>query len=338
MVLRIPRIWPLTPDSIRRSHSTEGRMAARAPDRPRSLLKSASMGLARAPSDLFAVGLRPVRRRVWAGSRTSKALAVVAAIAGSLMTSSTAPALLEGARDGAVDVHGAVNPGADGYARLSIGDRYAHVFASAGAASSLSVEADPLAGGPLCDPSSGIDTSMTSTADSARKLSAGREGLCFGPHGAIEYYESFGNAERRSAGAEDVNVPWAVRSQLVDSRLFEGRLSASRESPARRSRPTHVSAPAKVSRTFASRAPETSAWRPTGCSRCPGQVVRSSPRRAKSLALVFPWDVLRNARSVRRERLPSGVARQREAPQMTAWSIRRGWWSASLRRSKDENS
>ncbi len=329
-----PANLAVDPDSIPRSHSAEGRIAAGEPDRARPMLKSTSIGLKRASSDL---GPRPGRRRVWAGRRTSKGLAAVAAIAGSLMISSTAPALLEGG-DRAADVHGAVNSAADGYGRLFIGGRYAHVFASVGAASSLPTEADPRADGRLCDPSSGIDTTMPSTADRAPRLSAAREGICFGPHDAIEYYELPGNAKRRPVGPDDVDVPWAVRSQLVDSRLFEGRVPASRKSPAKQSRPASVSARAKASRAFASRAPETPAWRPAGCSRCAGQIDRSSPRRAKSLAFVFPLDFLRHARSVRRERLPSGVARQREAPEMTAWSIRRGWWSASLRRSKEDNS
>jgi hypothetical protein len=296
------------------------------------MLKSTSISLKRASSDLPVVGLSPGQRRVWAGRRIGKGLAVVAAIAGSLMVSSTAPALLEGG--GRANVHGAANPAADGYGRLFIGDRYASV----GAASYLPTEVDQRADWRLCDPSSRIDTTMPSTADSPPRLSAAREGICFGPHDAIEYYEMPANAERRPAGPDDVDVPWAVRSQLVDSRLFEERLPVSRESPAKQTRPARVSAPAKLSRAFASRAPESPAWRPAGCSRCAGQIGRSSPRRAKSLAFVFPLDFLRHARSVRRERLPSGIARQREAPQVAVWSIRRGWWSASLRRSKEDNS
>jgi hypothetical protein len=312
MVLRVPRIWPLirTPFRLMR------------------------------PSDPPVVGLGRGRRRVWTGRRISKDLAAVAALAGSLMISSTAPALLEGG-DRATDVRGAVNPAADGYGTLFIGDRYFHVFASAGAAaSSLPTEADPRADGRLCDLSSGIDTTMPSTADPAPapRLSAAREGICFGPQDAIEYYELPRNAERRPVGPDDVDVPWAVRSQLVDSRLFEDRLPASRETPAKQHQPASVSTRAKASRAFASRARETITWRPAGCSRCARQVDRSSPRRAKSLAFVFPLDFLRHARSVRRERLPSGVARQREAPELTAWSIRTGWWSASLRHSKEDNS
>jgi hypothetical protein len=310
MVLSVPRTWPLIRTPFR---------------------------LMRASSDPPVVGLGRGRRRAWTGRRISKDLAAVAALAGSLMISSTAPALLEGG-DRAAEVRGAVNPAADGYGRLFIGDRYSHVFASAGAvASSLPIEADPRADGRLCDPSSGIDTTMPSTADAPPRLSAAREGICFGPHDAIEYYELPRNAERRPVGPDD-DVPWAVRSQLVDSRLFEDRLPASRETPAKQPRPASVSTRAKASRAFASRARETSTWRPAGCSRCARQVDRSSPRRAKSLAFVFPLDFLRHARSVRREHLPSGVAREREAPELTAWSIRTGWWSASLRHSKEDNS
>jgi hypothetical protein len=302
------------------------------------MIKSTSIGLRRASSDAPVVGLGPIGGRVWAGRRAHKGLAVAAAIAGSFLISSTAPALLERAEDGAAGIHGGVKPAADGYGRLFIGDRYAYVFASANAASSLPTEADPAPDGDVCAPSSAIDTTTRWTAYAAPRLSTAREGICFGLHDAIEYYESPRDAESRLIGPDDVDVPWAVRSQFVDSRLFTDRLPASRESPAKPSRPTNVSAPAKAARPLAWRVPESSASSPTGCSRCGRQIARSSPGRAKSFAFVFPLDFLRKARSVRRERLPSGVARQREAAQVAAWDIRRNWWSASLRRSKQDNS
>ena len=110
------------------------------------------------------------------------------AIAGSLMISSTAPALLEGGSDRAAGIRGDVNPAADGYGGLLLGDWYRHdVFASAGAASScrprpirwrdaglrpiVGNRHDRAVGAPLC----------SSLADP-------REGICFGPHDVIEYY------------------------------------------------------------------------------------------------------------------------------------------------------
>ncbi len=268
-----------------------------------------------------------------------RGLAAVVAIAGSLMISSTAPALLEGASDRAADIHGDVNPAEDGYGALLPGDRSAEVFASAGYA--IPTEADPLAGRRGCDLSSGIDTTAPLAADSAPAsgpAQSAREGICFGPHDVIEYYELRGNADPCSVDSDYAGVPSAVRSRIADTQLFQDRLSVSRESPAKASRQRNVSTLAKVPAAATRRAHEAPALRLAGCSRCVGQAAQSSPGRAKPFAIVLAMDLFRNARSVRREHLQSGVARQREAPRLAAWNPRRGWWSASLRHLKEDNS
>lgn len=270
-----------------------------------------------------------------AGKRTREGFAAAVAVAGSLIISSTAPALIEGAGARATDIHRNDNSGLDRYGALLTGDSYrpADVFAATGAASSFLTEAYPIAGSHSCNPSEKINTTVPATGVSAPAL-ATHEGICFGPHDVIEYYEFHGNADRRSVDRNTDGVPPTVRSHLADNQLFQVRPVVvataddgeyeSRESPANASRSPNVSTRAKLSPALTSHARGASALRPAGCSRCPGQVAQSSPRRAKSFAFVFPSDFFRNARSVRRERLPSGVARQREAPRVAAWNFPRG--------------
>ena len=283
----------------------------------------ASTRLRQASSDLLFV--RP-GHDPWtmgeAGKRMRQGFAAAVAIAGSLMISSTAPALLEGAGAGSTDIRSNVDSGLDGYAALFTGDPYrsADPFAALGAAPFSLTEAGYTSFG--CDQSSEIDTTMSATGRSA-SASPRQEGICFGQHDAIEYFAIPRNPDRRSVDF-NTGVPSTVRSHIVDNQLFRDRPAVvARSHSADASRTRKVSTLAKFSTAMTARTRRPWTLPPVGCSRCPAQVVQSSPRRAKAFAFLFPADFFRNVRSIRRERLPSGIARQREAPRVAAWNFRR---------------
>jgi hypothetical protein len=317
--------------SIFRKLFDTGPIASREPSWARLMIKSAATRLKQASSDPMVVRPGPNPWSLRARKRTREAFAAAVGIAGWLMISSTAPALLEGANTRAIDIHGKDNPGLDGYGALLTGDSYqsADILAAAGAASSSLTEAYPLAGSHSCDKLRENNMTLPATGDSASALRT-RGGFCFGPHDVIEYYALHRNSDRRSVDISHDGVPSTVRSPIADNQLFQDLPSvvatADDDDDEFRepSRPSKVSPQAKSSTAPTAHARGASRLRPVGCSRCPGQVAQSSPRRAKSFAVVLAMDFFRNARSVRRERLPSGVARQRETPRVAVWYFRRG--------------
>ena len=271
--------------------------------------------------------------------RTRIGFAAAVAIVGSIVISSTAPAVLEGASDRDRDLVSKVNSGVDGSGALTLGDLSVGVLTSAGDASSLPTKVSSL-GIRSCNQSSEIDTTVPATGGSA-SASPAREGFCFGQHDVIEYYEIRRNTDRRSVDLNDNGVPSAVRSHIVDSQLILDRpavVAKSDDASAGAAQRTNPAARAGGSVAPASHTRRAWIFHPVGCSRCAGQVARSSPRRAKPFAVALLADFFRNARSVRRERLLSGVARQRAPARVAAWNFPRVWWNASLRHLKEDNS
>jgi len=335
MVLRFLPVFAVNAESIPRKLFDTERIASGKPGLPRFTIATFN-GLKQTSSDLLVVrlgagcGAAPAERK-----RTCKGFAAAAAVAGSLMISSTALALLD-ASDRAKDLSGynsTVDSGLEGFGALATGDSYrsADVSATAGGASSLPTEAYPLAGTRRCNPSSGINTTVPE-ADYPTSASPTHEGICFGPHDVIEYYVFHGNADRRPVDFDYNGVPSTVRSHIADSQLFrdpptvvataeQGDYESREPHSAGTSGTAHLSMPAKPSSAPTSHKRRVSTLHPSGCSRCPAQVVQSSPRRARTFAFVFPMDFFRHARSVRREHLPGGGARQREAPRVAAWNL-----------------
>jgi len=339
MALRFLPVFAVNAESIIRKLFDTERIASGKPGRTRFMIESTFNGLKRVVRLGAGGGAAPGRKR------TCKGFAAAVAVAGSLMISSTAPALLESASDRAKDLSGydgAVDSGPAGFGALAAGDSYrsADVFAAAGGASSLPTEACPLAGTRRCNSSSGINTTVPA-ADDSTSASTTHEGICFGPHDVIEYCVFEGNADRRPVDFEYNGVPSTVRSHIADSQLFrdpptvvataeQGDYEIREPYSARTSGTAHLLMPAKPSsaptshkrRASTSHNRRASTSHPSGCSRCPAQVVQSSPRRARTFAFVFPMDFFRHARSVRREHLPEGGPRQREAPRVVAWNLR----------------
>ena len=297
-------------------------------------------GLKQASSDFLVVRLGAGCAAARAErKRTCKGFAAAVAVAGSLVLSSTAPALLESATDRAKDLSGydsIVDSGLEGFGVLATGDSYrsADLSAAAGGASSLPTEAYPLAGTHRCNPSSGLNTTVPATDDST-SASPTYESICLGPHDVIEYYVLNRNADRRPVEFDYKGVPSTVRSHIADTQLFrdpptviataeQGDYESREPHSPGTSGTAHLSMPAKPSSAPTSHKRRASTVHPSGCSRCPAQVVQSSPRRARTFAFVFPMDFFRHARFIRREHLPGGVARQREAPRVAAWNLRPG--------------
>ncbi len=340
MVLRFLPVFAVNAESILRKLFDPERIASGKPGRTRFTIESTFNGLKQASSDLLVVRLGAGCGAALAErKRTCKGFAAAIAVAGSLMISSTAPALLGSASDRAKDLSGydsTVNSSLEGFGALATGNSYrsADVSAAAGGASSLPTEAYPLAGTRRCNPSSGINTTVPATDDST-SASPTHEGICFGPHDVIEYYVFHGNADRRPVDFDYNGVPSTVRSHIADSQLFrdlptvvatagEGGYESREPHSAGTSGTAHLSMPAKRSSAPTSHKRRASTVHPSGCSRCPAQVVQSSPRRARTFAFVFQIDFFRHARSVRREHLPGGVARQREGPRVAAWNLQPG--------------
>jgi hypothetical protein len=337
MVLSFLPAFTVNAESIIRKLFDTERIASGEPGRTRFMVRSTFNGLERASSDLLVVrlgagcGAAPAERK-----RARKGFATAVVVAGSLMMPSTAPALLKSASDRATDLSGynsTVDSGLEGFGALAAGDSYrsADLFAAAGGASSLPTEAYPLTGTRRCNPSSGINTIVPAANDST-SASPTHEGICFGPHDMIEYYVFRGNADRRPVDFDYNGVPSTVRSHIADSQLFrdpptvvataeQGDYESREPHSARTSRTAHLSTPAKPSSAPISHKRRASTLHPSGCSRCPAQIVQSSPRRARTFAFVFPIDFFRHARSGRGEHLPGGVARQREAPRVAAWNL-----------------
>src|SRR5208337_4314079 len=337
MVLRVLPVFAVNAESILRKLFDTERIASGKPGRTRFMIESTFNGLKQASSDLLVVRLGAGCGAAWAErKRTRKGFAAAVAVAGSLMISSTALALHQSASDRAKDLSGydsTVDSGLEGFGALATGDSYrsTDIFAAAGGASSLPTEAYPLAGTHRCSPSSGINTTVPATEDST-SASPTHEGICFGPHDVIEYYVFHGNADRRPVEFDYNGVPATVRSHIADSQLFrdpptvvataeQGDYESREPYSARTSGTAHLSMPAKPSSAPTSHKRKASTLHPSGCSRCPAQVVQSSPRRARTFAFAFPMDFFRHARSVRREHLPGGVGRQREAPRVAAWNL-----------------
>jgi hypothetical protein len=274
-----------------------------------------------ASPDLPAIHPSPSRPRQ-ARRPTRNGLAAAVAIAGSLVISSTAPAVIEGASDRATDMFGDVYSGFDRYGASFIGDsrRSTDLLGAVGGAFASSTET--LAGSEICSQLSEIDATAPATGDSA-PASPTRGRFCFGPHDVIEYYPLAENADQPSVDLASDHIPSAVRSNIPDSRLIVATEDDdgydSRDSSESGSRTSKASARSKSN----SRRREASISPLVGCARCVGQVAQTSPKPAKLFAFVFPRDFFRSVRSVRRERLPTGVARQREANRVVAWNFRR---------------
>lgn len=259
-------------------------------------------------------------------------LVAAVAVAGSLMVPLTAPALLEGGSDRATGISG-IGRDLDFYGGLLFGASYpsTDVFADADAASSSRGETDRPAGSERCDQLSNIDATALPASRSSSALPT-RASLCFGPQDVIEYFASGAIADRRSVDLVYDKVPSAVRSTIADSQLMPVRPAVvdrddddddddkdnSRKSAAHASHNAHLSAQATWRRRNAA------AVRPPGCARCAGQVAQTSAGPAKFFALPFTRELFRAAPSVRRERLPPGVAQQREALRVAAWIFGRG--------------
>jgi hypothetical protein len=271
--------------------------------------------------DLAAVHPSPGRPTP-ASRRARNGFAAAVAILGSLVISTTAPALLEDASDRATDILGDVNWGLDGYGALFMDPhRSTDLFAAVGAASSSSTEAYPLAGSEICSRRSGIATAPA-TGDSA-PASPTRGRVCFGPHDMIEYYPLAGNADRPSVDLAYDHIPSAVRSNIADSVLIVATNDDDQYESRKSSESGRRSSKASAQSRSNSRRREASVLRLVGCARCVGQVA-TSPKPARLFAFVFPRDFFRSVRSIRRERLPTGVARQRDARRVVAWNFRRG--------------
>jgi len=233
-----------------------------------------------------------LRARMLVAKPTRKTFAAVAAIAGSLMISSTAPALLEGASFRAID------------------------------------GGDKAGGAPLSRP---IDETVSAAGDSG-SASLTLEQICSRPDAFIEYRGA--NAVSRSVELNDDVIPSTVRSKIADNQLFtnlpdvaatvDDNDDSARGSPTNASSRADMSKLAKLSAALIQRTRVRVTFRPAGCSRCGEQVAQLSASRGKSFVLMSFLNIARNARPVRREHLPSGVARQREVPRVTAWVLRRG--------------
>ncbi len=270
--------------------------------------------------DLPAVHPGPGRRTQ--ARRARNGLAAAVAIAGSLVISTTALALLEHVSDRATEVFGDVDQGLDGYGELFIGDphRSTDLFAAIDGASSSSTESYRLATSESCSQPSEIHATAPTKGDSAPTLPT-RGRFCFGPHDVIAYYPLAGNDDRPSVDLAYDNIPSAVRSNIADSRL----VAASEDEDAYDSRnfPASGSRGLKAPSRSNARRRVASIMRLVGCARCAGQVGQTSPKPAKLFAFVFPRDFFWSARFVRQERLPTGVARQRGADRIIAWNFRR---------------
>jgi hypothetical protein len=267
--------------------------------------------------DLPAVHPGPGRRTQ--ARRARNGLAAAVAIAGSLVISTTALALLEHVSDRATEVFGEVDQGLDGYGELFVGDshRSTDLFAAVDSASS-STESYRLATSESCRQPSEIHATAPTKGDSAPTLST-RGRFCFRPHDVIEYYPLAGNDDRRSVDLA-YDVPSAVRSNIADSRL----IAASEDEDAYdfRNFPESALRRSKAPSRSNARRREASIMHLVGCARCVGQVGQTLHKPAKLSAFVFPRDFFRSDRSVRQERLPTGVARQRGADRVIAWNFR----------------
>jgi hypothetical protein len=148
----------------------------------------------------------------------------------------------------------------------------------------------------------------------------------------VEYRAVRGDSDPSVAEPYGDGVPFAVRSPLTDDQLFteapalvaasEGDADDFSRSSANASR-HKVWRPAKARAASAARFRKSASLQVTGCSRCARPIVIASPRRANLFASPFLENVFRNARFVRRGNRPTGVAQQRVAPRLTAWSFRR---------------
>ena len=252
------------------------------------------------------VGLSRRWRGMMAGMRARAFFTVAAATAVCLTISSTAPALLEG---------GSLMPIGDFSEDNSDLSRLREVFAVAGYVSSSSSDT---AAGNDCVETQEIPTAAATTGGSAS--TAPTHGMiCLGSHDTIEFHDLRGNADP-SAGelAMDV-VPSSVRSQIADDQFFASTSdhngSISRE-PSGNASASKATNPAKGSTGTRSHARKMSSLRVAGCSRCAGQIIPSSRRRARSFAVAFAMDLIRTVRS-------AGAPRHGEAPHAIAWYFRR---------------
>ncbi len=150
------------------------------------------------------------------------------------------------------------------------------------------------------------------------------------PAGMVVDYSAFRDAPDRSADVSDGNdIPPAVRTPIPDDQLLgqaPALVAASEEpisqQPSGNPAPRKTSTPAKSPGASAFHGRKVASRQVTGCSRCAAPSAHSSPRRANLIASLFSGDLFR-ARFVRRANRPAGVAQQREAPRLTAWSFRR---------------
>lgn len=254
-----------------------------------------------------------------------KSFAAAVATASLFMISSTAPASLEGASARATAIPGdeaGLYGNAGLFARVSY--RSAEVFADY--ASVSPTEACPLAGSLGC----GESPPAQLTSDPATAFSL-NEPSCLGPNGAFETQTFRFNAVGGQYLYTCAGAPSAVRSTIADSELLQSLPAVaapygedvyeSHVSPANGPSTRTASILAKLSAAPTRLARPASSLRPAGCSRCAGQIAQFPPTRAKSSAFVLSLNFFRKPRLFRRERLPGGVARQREAPQLAAWNF-----------------
>jgi hypothetical protein len=244
----------------------------------------------------------------WSRRPAHKGLAAVVAISGSLLISSTAPALLEGAGYSRTDIYRGEKSGWNAYGVSFAGDsrRPTAVYETCRA----------------------IEESCRCAETDATRLA--RERLCPRPHGSIEYRGVPADTGGRPVELSDDVIPSTVRSKIADNQLFanlsevDATAGDNDDAPAAAPGPARVSKLTKLSAARIPRHRATPTLRVVGCARCGVQVAQSSPGRAKSFILMSFLDTARAARSPRREHPPSGVARQREAPRVAGWILRRG--------------
>ena len=243
-------------------------------------------------------------RKMLARKRAHAFISAAAATAVCLTISSTAPALLEGASIRPMDDFSDGGSGIGGLRNLFPDDsrQSVSVFAAVGYASTSPSEA---AASYDC-----VETPAASTMGGSASAAPTNGGIiCLGPHDAIEFHELRGNADRGGVEhAMDV-VPSSVRSHIADDQLFVSTShddgSVPRESsgntPGRKASNLERRSTASISH-----ARKGSSLHIAGCSRC-GQIVQSSPRRAKSFVVALAMDFVRAVRS-------AGAPRHRGAP------------------------
>ncbi len=76
--------------------------------------------------------------------------------------------------------------------------------------------------------------------------------------------------------------------------------------------------------------PSKSALRPSGCSRCAGQVAQASYGQGRPFAAILAPNLFQKVRSNRGQHTTSGTVRERESRLAAAWTPPRGWWKLSL--------